>query len=93
MKNYTFTNNGKTYKRVNKTTARAAFVSGATVYFVPCNLRPFGFWAPEVGLNKENNDDPATDDKSYFNKIVNCFTWYNCTNAETGKYTAFYIEA
>lgn len=84
MKNYTFHN----LHRVNKTIAKTYFTAGKDVIFTPCNCRPvndvFGLAMP---MNKCNQNC----DGQSFDSIVNAFEYYNC-NAETGKYTAFYVE-
>ena len=97
MNNYIFTNEitKKEYKRINKTAARAAYAAGKTVILCACNLRPFGPWHPETNINRARHDDYLTDEISVnnmFNNLVNSFEYYNCSNNETGKYTAFYIE-
>ena len=40
MRQYTFTENGFTFERVDKKQARKAYNNGLTVRFCPCNLRP-----------------------------------------------------
>ena len=101
MNNYIFTDNGKQYKRIDKRQARRAYNDGKTVYLCPCNLRPFGVWRPEIDINKTDykkygyNEPFIFSDGSSemdFNKRVNYFEFYNCTNTETGIYTAFYIQ-
>lgn len=86
MRNYDFTNNGKHYTRIDKRTARRAFDNGLTVVFCPCNLHPFGFWNCGVEINKSHESFSGYT----FDNIVNHFEYYNCINAETGKYSAFY---
>ena len=83
MKKYSFTNEGKTWARVTKKQAMAAYDSGFTVLLCPVKMRPFTPWHLEAYV-----------DKSYgypFNDTVNSFEYYNC-NSETGRYTAFYIQ-
>lgn len=72
MNKYSFTNNGKTWERITKKQARAAYNNGLTVLFCPVNMRPFTPWHLEIDVNKN-------------------FEIYNCTDNETGRYTAFYI--
>lgn len=85
MRNYLFKSNGYTFKRVTKKEARGYFRAGFKVVFCPVNLRPFTPWHCEIDVNPVNCDGYS------FNDVVNRFEWYNCTNTETGKYTAFYI--
>lgn len=97
MNKYTFKNNTdkKEYTRISKRAARAAYIAGKTVILCPCNLRPFGPWHPEIDINRDMHPDEITTDenaKNYFNKVVMRHEIYNCTDTETGKYTAFYIE-
>lgn len=102
MNNCIFTDNEKNhYKRIDKRQARRAYNDGKTVILCPCNLRPFGFWQPEIYINKNDfkkygyiepfifSDGTTEMD---FNRRLNQFEFYNCINSETGKYTAFYIQ-
>lgn len=41
MNKYSFTNNDKTWERITKKQARAAYNNGLTVLFCPVNMRPF----------------------------------------------------
>ena len=41
MNKYSFTNNSKTWERITKKQARAAYNNGLTVLFFPVNMRPF----------------------------------------------------
>lgn len=85
MRQYTFNNNGFTFKRIARNKARAAYRAGLRVVMCPVNLRPFGEWSPEIIADaKSNGGTPWSD-------IINAFEWYNCNNNEVGKYAAFYI--
>ena len=53
MIKYTFTENGRTYKRISKTAARAAYKNGLTVIICPRNLRPFTPWHFEHRINRK----------------------------------------
>lgn len=76
-------NRGKTWERVSKATARAKFQQGTPVTFCPVKLHPFGAWSPSVTR--------AGNEEINFETYLLNFDWYNCT-AETGKYSAYYIE-
>ena len=89
MNRYTFDNDGFTFVRIPKNKARSAYNNGLTVVFCPVNLRPFTMWHPETDVNKNRFD--GIDPENTFEHYVNTFECYNCTNAETGKYAAFYI--
>ena len=96
MRKYTFTdNNGKTWERIDKKTARTAYNNGLTVLFCPVNMRPFDMWDNGVQINIKNDTDVGILDKwtkeNSFDRALNSFEFYNCTNNETGHYTAFYI--
>lgn len=94
MRKYTFTEKGFTFERIDKKTARAAYMNGLTIVICPCNLRPFTPWHNEQALNRKSREHFAVDEigvKNDFNGWLNSFEYYNCTNAETGKYAAFYI--
>ena len=82
MRNYSFENGGKTWARVTKKQARAAYDSGLTVLFCPVKKRPFTPWHLEAYVDKKSGRD--------FNTQLSGFEYYNC-NSETGRYTAFYI--
>ena len=83
MNNYRYNDDGFTFKRVNKATARAAYNNGLRVVLCPVNLRPGYPWHPEVSVSSKSG---AT-----FETTVNSFEFYNLRNSETGRYTAFYI--
>ena len=83
MINYSFENDGKTWKRVTKKQARAAYDSGLTILFCPVKMRPFTPWNLEAYVDKSSGRS--------FNETVNIFEYYNCS-IETGRYTAFYIQ-
>ena len=83
MNNYTFSDGGFDFKRVNKTTARRAYNNGLQVVMCPCNLRPGFPWYPESFVNGKSG---AT-----FEETLNAFEFYNIRGRETGRYTAFYI--
>ena len=92
MRKYTFAEKGRTYKRINKNAARAAYMDGLTVVICPCNLRPNQY---SRGINRKDREQFVIDEigvKNDFNNLVNSFEYYNCPNSETGKYAAFYIE-
>lgn len=97
MNKYTFTDNhGATWERVTKPTARKAYRAGAPVTICACNLRPFGFYNPQVEVSTQTASEPETLESigagAYFERLANAFTYYNCMNTETGKYPAFYIR-
>lgn len=85
MNKYTFESNGFTFERVPKNKARVAFRNGLTVIFCPVKLRPGTIWHCEATINKNYVDGET------FDRVLNEFEYYNCTNPETGYYTAFYI--
>lgn len=83
MKMYSFENGGKTWKRVTKKQARAAYNSGLTVLLCPVKMRPFTRWHLETYAKKKSGCE--------FSASVSGFEYYNC-NSETGRYTAFYVK-
>lgn len=87
MRQYTFTENGFTFERVDKKQARKAYNNGLTVRFCPCNLRPGSPFRFDMDMNRAQENCAGVD----FEKLLNAFEFYNCTNTETGRYTAFYI--
>ena len=50
-------------------------------------MRPFTPWHLEINVNKNFEGYNGVS----FEKAVNAFEIYNCTDNETGRYTAFYI--
>lgn len=91
MREYTFTEKGHTFRRIDKKAARAAYTHGVTVIICQCNLRPTQF------ANRLNIKDRAQfilDEigaVNDFNNLVNMFEYYYCRST-AGKYSAFYIE-
>lgn len=87
MRKYNFSVDGFEFERITKKVARIAYNNGLTVLFCPVNLRPGSFWRLDMPINKNNQNCEGHT----FDSVVNHFEFYNCTNSETGKYTAFYI--
>lgn len=61
--------------------------SESVLLFCPVNMRPFTPWHLEIDVNKNFEGYNGVS----FEKAVNAFEIYNCTDNETGRYTAFYI--
>lgn len=92
MNKYTFAEKGHTFRRIDKRAARAAYMDGLTVIICPCNLRPTQY---SHRINRKDREQFVLDEigvRNDFNNIVNSFEFYNCPNAETGRYAAFYIQ-
>lgn len=87
MRNYTFTENGFTFKRINKAQAKQAYNNGLTVRFCPVNLRPGSSFRFDMDMNKAQQNCAGVN----FERLVNVFELFNCRDSKTGKYTAFYI--
>ena len=83
MINREFKINQVTCIRVSKSLARKAFQFNLKVYICPVNLRPGFPWSPEWEMNRIGTT---------FDETVSSFEAFNCINAETGYYTAFYME-
>lgn len=99
MNNYSFTKNNVTFKRVNKTAARAAYNRGETVYIMPVNANPhfYGFNYPfdintadPAGVEYRETSKVMEYSRPEFDTRVMYFEIYNCVN-ELGKYAAYYI--
>lgn len=80
MRNYTFTENGFTFKRINKAQAKRAYNNGLTVRFCPVNLRPGSPFRFDMDMNKVQQNCAGVD----FEQLVNAFEFYNCGSNETG---------
>lgn len=96
MHRYTFSDNdGNTWRRVNATQARNAFINGESVTMCHCNLRPWGYWCPQFTVNRD--DDAHAWELGHYgarglwDMIVNSATAYNCTCSETGMYLSYYL--
>lgn len=85
MRQYTYTDRGKTYTRISKAKARAVYNAGLEVVLCPVNLRPGTPWNPEITVSKERSESES------FERVLNAFEFYNVRDTETGHYTAFYI--
>ena len=84
MRNYSFTDrHGKTWERITRKKAQAAYNNGATVLFCPVNLRPGTPWHVGAAIEKDRTGES-------FEIMVNAFEYYNC-NSEDGRYSAFYV--
>ena len=95
MNKFEFTSNGRVFTRISKAAAKRAFIDGFTIAFCPCNLRPGAPWYPEYITNREVRGEYIADEtgaENDFYNLLNSFEYYNCTNTETGRYTAFFIE-
>ena len=86
MRQYNFTINEKEYQRISKTKF-INLVNYGNMHFIvcACNLRPEIF-----GIGITFNDLVKNDIS--LDNWINAFEFYNCTNAETGKYASFYME-
>lgn len=94
MKNHSFTSSGKKWERVTKKQARAAYVAGQTVAICPINCPLISQKYPYT-TNRKTREQFIIDDtgaQNDFNNVVASFEHYNCINAKTGKYAAFYME-
>ena len=85
MRQRTYTDGGKTYTRISKAKARAAYNAGLELVLCPVNLRPGAPWHPEIAVSKERSESES------FERVLNAFEFYNTRDTETGRYTAFYI--
>jgi hypothetical protein len=68
-------------RRITKATARKLYNNHQPVVIIPCKCHPGSAWF--TGLEFEN-------DGSAFDTLVNSFIYYNCNDAQLGKYPAFY---
>lgn len=87
------------YRRVTKQAARRLYESGKEIFLCPVRLLPGGYWSPEIRV--QINTRPVISGDGFtnivprdrtFEAVVNCFTYYNCLNNETGRYAAFYVK-
>lgn len=85
MNKHIFYDGGTPFRRIDKRKARAAFDAGKPVILCPVNLHPFGSFRPSCMVQK--GDDGRT-----FDAVNRDFMWHNCSDRETGLYSAFYIN-
>lgn len=88
MNRYSFTMNGYTFTRINRTKARAAYTHGLPVLACPCNLWPGSPWHHEIVFDPRQGDFV---DRAEFESLACAFAYYNCINSETGRRLSFYI--
>ena len=80
---------GLIYERISKWSARKCYETASYPFVVtPCNFAPFGPW--DVSARFE--PDKESFDEVTFDAFVNEFEFYNCNDAETGTYAAFYMR-
>lgn len=94
MRKYTYTEKDFSFERIDKKTAKKAYLNGLTVIICPVNLRPGEPYHPERPINRKSREEFIIDEIGAindFNNIIASFEYYNCSNTETGKYAAFYI--
>ena len=85
MNSYVFRRDQKHYTRVTKKIAAFRYYKGEEVWLCPCNIRPDGWGGCMcVSVNKDTSGD--------FLLLINEYECYNCTNSETGRYAAYYVE-
>lgn len=73
------------WERINAIKAKRLAAEGERILMHPCNLNPY------YGLGCFRAIyDPETDGE--FDRWLNSYVYYNCTNAETGTYPAYYVE-
>lgn len=56
MNRYTWTENGFTFKRINKAQARRAYNNGLRVVVCPVNLRPGYPFHPEISVSGKSGE-------------------------------------
>ena len=86
MKKYSFTSNGKTWERITKKQARAAYVNGATVAICPVNFKPFTSWQYPYTTNRKTREQFIIDDtgaQNDFNNVVASFEYYKRSKCGT----------
>jgi len=85
MNNYSIRSGDRVYNRITKAQAQKLW-GKRVIALCPCGLRPGAPWHPDCLVIPSDAQDPEREFDSY---VCN-FEWYNCSNNETGKYTAFY---
>lgn len=70
--------------RIQKGNAKKLYELGLPITLCPCKFNPESPWGVGVLVDKKSGES--------FEKVVNAFEFYNCTNNETGKYASYYVE-
>lgn len=97
MRNTTLHNeaDGKNYIRVSKNRARKEYLNGRDVVICAVNMNPFHpYWGIGQTLNRRYRETYVADETGVKNDFDNwsaSYVYYNCVNAETGRYAAYYI--
>lgn len=92
MYKHTFKDNNKEWERIDKREARRLYNMGVNICIVSDNMRPFHPFSNSTITNISNLDTYETEKGNCFDRLVNIFEVYNCTNRETGYHAAFYKE-
>ena len=79
-----YNNTGELWRQIDKRKARKLYDSGQAVMICASNLQPFGTWHPAIYLDGSLGES--------FDDHVIMYTYYNCTDSETGYYPVFYEE-
>lgn len=85
MRQYTYTYGGRTYTRISKAKARAAYNAGLEVVICPVNLKTGALWYQEAHVDKESSGNES------FENLLNAFEFYHICKTKANRYTAFYI--
>lgn len=95
MNNKYFYDNGRTFKRITRKQAITAYMNGLKIVVSAVNIRPFNMQALGYDcISRKRREQFAVDEigvKNDFIAWLNSFEYYNCNNAECGRYAAFYI--
>ena len=100
MREMIFTDeNGVSYKRVCKQTAKKLYKNNEEIILCAVNLNPFSMYHPSCAISNKKSDVSWEFENFYdeyeetsFDKYVNSFEYYNCICAETGYYASFYVR-
>jgi hypothetical protein len=81
-----YDNDQKIWQQISKAAAKKTFEAGEPIVMCAANMHPFGVW--NCGVTIQKNPQHSEDDND-FTKILNSFSFHNCTN-ETGLYVRYY---
>ena len=88
MRNIKFSRWNKSYHQITKKHAEKLFYNGGSVLACASNLNP-AMYAVKLAIVKK---DGVPFPENQFEKLCNEVLYYNCINAETGKYIRFYTN-
>lgn len=85
------------YRRVNKTQARKLYFNGSSILLLPCkvsieNALSDNSWVKPIEISFMEEKNYKDYNASQFDFKVNDFEYFNCTDAQLGRYAHYYVS-